>query len=308
MSESIGVLGRILPGTTKGHLPKETVKFTTNPNSFHQVYFTVENWTKGGTVPAWSALGDVGGFTPTAGYQKINVLDRPQQTGNTIYAGFDPYTATLPLIIDTRTKDNCWSNVHFGNGVVEDIWALLEWAAGLGVNVLGEPALKNQTPNSVANVGPVAIKVKTIDGQGNTTNVIPAIHQNKRWYISALAWGDRIRDSASGNLTQAKVTVTLEEVIASDIVGNTSARFGSGKEGWHKYKVINPDRNTIMAIVQKYMHITGPNRVSTAKAIKNYSGNSHLNIRNVHTSKISKVVDGKIKNPKVLWLPKGAIV
>lgn len=132
------------------------------------------------------------------GYQKIEVIDRPQRTGLTHFTGYDPVAMEVPIQFEQMLgRDSA--------GVEERI-EILERMAGRG-NFRG------------ASVGPAPII--RISVTNNTGGIVPLIPPNfqwskqnphaPQWRISDISWDeDPIRDGSGKRLRQAAV-VTVEE-------------------------------------------------------------------------------------------------
>lgn len=111
----------------------------------------------------------------SGGYGGWEVISRRGRVGLTDYAGRDPLTLTLPLLLDA----------YAAGGSVEQQRTTLEGMAG----TWGVP--------------PVPVPAR-IYGVG-----LP--HREKRWVINDLSFGDGVEFNAAGQLARQPVTVTLLE-------------------------------------------------------------------------------------------------
>lgn len=201
-----------------------------------------------GTGTALEVLADTGQFVVTAGYAKINTVDVPQRKGIAVFAGFDPVTATLPIILDTLGSDlvtehgeQAGEKAHIvvgGKGfAVEEGCQLLEWMAGQGRGPGG-------AYRSAAEEGtePPRVIVETLDGQEHPTKLVPLnynsagqINPTPEWLITGIQWGDSIRSgSFPFQRRRQKVTLTLTEYKEPPTI---SASVAASKIEWKKHKV-----------------------------------------------------------------------
>ena len=177
--------------------------------------------------PYFSVLvGDGAGWVPTAGYAKWNVVDRPQRVGLTVFAGYDPVSATLDVQFEGFGSGGAIVEANVsGNPNVEAACQLLEYMAGRGQPLLGIPA--------AAAVGgpPPAIWIQTSDSHGAMTNLIPENYQNNaqggpappEWLVSDISWDPNpLRDNSGMRLRQL-ATITFQEHVVDPLLGIYSA-------------------------------------------------------------------------------------
>ncbi|MGH2902249.1 MAG: hypothetical protein ACRDK7_01435 [Solirubrobacteraceae bacterium] len=99
--------------------------------------------------PQVTAMADTGQFNVTAGYAKINVVEVPRRRGISVFAGYDPITATLPvLLVDPGYGPKAIPE----QDDVERQCSVLEWMAGRGkaINGAKAPAPANEAPYTVS--------------------------------------------------------------------------------------------------------------------------------------------------------------
>jgi len=135
-----------------------------------------------------------------AGYQKLEILDRPGRTGLTHFTGYDPLTMEVPIQFEQVLGDD-------GEGVEERI-ALLERMAGRG-NFKG------------ASAGAAAIiRLSTTRNNGDIVPLLPPNYQwspqnpaAPQWRIANIDWDDSVPDGVlrddDGNRVRQKAVVTV---------------------------------------------------------------------------------------------------
>lgn len=212
--------------------------------SLHYPYQNIRIAVPGADVPALEAFADTGQFVVTAGYAKVNTVEVPQRKGIAVFAGFDPVTATLPIILDTFGSDLVTEHgeqagekprvITGGDGfAVEEGCQLLEWMAGQGHGPGGAYI-------SAAEKGtePPPVIIETTDGQEHPTKLVPLnynsagqINPTPEWLITGIQWGDSIRSgSFPFQRRRQKVTLTLTEY-------KEPPRSSPGKIEWKKHRV-----------------------------------------------------------------------
>jgi hypothetical protein len=151
------------------------------------------------------AMADTGQFLVSAGYAKINTVEVPQRRGIAVFAGFDPVTATLPVMLDKLGESGF---------EVEEACQLLEYMAGQGYGPGG--AYKGAAQVGLAPL-PVIIEA-FVQGGVNPSKLLPLNynaadrHPSIEWYITGFKWGDSIRTSSEPyQRVRQKVTLTLTE-------------------------------------------------------------------------------------------------
>jgi hypothetical protein len=146
------------------------------------------------------------------GYQKLEVLDRPQRVGLTHFVGYDPVTMEVPIRFEQFIGRD-------GAGVEERI-DLLERMAGRG-NFKGAAA------------GPAAIlRLSTTDNSGRIVPLLPPNYQWSRqnpaaplWRIADIDWDeDAIRNDDGERLRQRAVVTVQQHTKLSLEVRSVSQR------------------------------------------------------------------------------------
>jgi hypothetical protein len=134
----------------------------------------------------------------TAGYQKLEVRDRPLRTGITAFTGFDPISMDIPIRFENYKGQD-------GTAIEDDI-ALLEQMAGRGI-------FKG------AAIGPGAvIRIATTGPTGAVNGLIPPAYQYNKdnpsgplWRIADIAWDDGALRDRNGNRIRAGAVVTVQQ-------------------------------------------------------------------------------------------------
>lgn len=198
-----------------------------------QIYQNVRIRWNGSGENGVEAMADTGQFLVSAGYAKVNTVEVPQRRGIAVFAGFDPVTATLPVILDKLGESGF---------EVEEACQLLEYMAGQGYGPGG--AYEGAAQVGLAPL-PVIIEAFAQDGV-SPSKLLPLNynaadrHPSIEWYITGLAWGDSIRSSSEPyQRVRQRVTLTLTEYDAeANAQGNVliptkwvNYRVGRGKSG-----------------------------------------------------------------------------
>lgn len=204
-------------------------------DKWREVSITTLDWTNHPQErPQVTALADTGQFTVTAGYAKINVVEIPRRRGISVFAGYDPITATLPVLLLDMPYG---ALAHGQEPIVERQVRILEWMAGRGSPINGAPA-----PAGV-NQSPYAVSLSSVDPGGNPTRLMPATYNavaggfEQGWYITGIQWGESLRDKETVRRKQHLVlTLTENAPLAGANERNTSHQ-ASGIGKWHPYTV-----------------------------------------------------------------------
>lgn len=200
-------------------------------DKWREVSITTAKWTNHPReAPQVTALADTGQFTVTGGYAKINVVEVPRRRGISVFAGYDPIAATLPVLL----LDMPYAVEQ--KAVVERQCAILEWMAGRGKAVNGVPA-----PAPV-NKSPYAVSLSSVSPSGHSTLLVPANYNSVvggvlEWFITGIQWGDSLRDREGKRRKQHLVLTLTENVpLAGGNEANASKEAG-GIGKWHPYTV-----------------------------------------------------------------------
>jgi hypothetical protein len=160
-----------------------------------------------GVPPQVTTLADTGQFTVTGGYAKINVVEIPRRRGISVFAGYDPIAATLPLLLLDMPYGNPSSEQE---PIVEKQCSVLEWMAGRG-----GPGAVNAISQASKNLPPYAVSVSSVAPDGHATRLIPAPYNAsfgglEEWFITGIQWGDSVRDR-EGKRRKQHLVLTLTE-------------------------------------------------------------------------------------------------
>lgn len=176
-------LAGIAAGTRAAAAPGDPAKIT----------FTVLN----SSTRTISVLADLntGRPTLTGGGAKWNTIDRPQRTGLTTFAGYDPMQISIPVLFD---------NFVVGTTIQDDVDMLwLMWGRG--------PGAANASSHKAAPVIGVTGDLMPPITQASSTNPGPP-----NWVITAIDedGASAVHNSAQ-HLVRLAVVVSLQEYIAS---------------------------------------------------------------------------------------------
>ena len=195
--------------------------------------------------PRIEVLAGEGAPTPSGGYAKWARIPRPQRKALTILEGYEPFTLTVPILLDAVRQIDRRENVEYAIQ-----W--LEWMGGRG------PA-EGDSP---------LVTVAASDGAGNLSPLVPEPFQTAdlRWVVDDITWDEHpIRDRAGARIRQAAVVKLLEhEPAAGPSTDSTTTRKKLRKELAGRYATFlsTSSVNTVRKILVK--HVDPPSRVSKA--------------------------------------------
>jgi hypothetical protein len=156
-----------------------------------------------------SAYADFGGRAPriTAGYAKIESVDRPGRTAISHFTGYDPVRMTLPLTfyawrpVGQRLDDDKTR----GTASIDGDMDLLERMAGRG------------DFRGAATGTPPLLRISTLDSNGQVVWLIPQNYQWSTendvaplWRIADIDWDESPLRNTQGYRMRQDVTVTVE--------------------------------------------------------------------------------------------------
>lgn len=118
------------------------------------------------------------------------IVDRPRRQASTEWLDYGPFTLTLPLLLDgTITGGPGFNPAMPVPMLLANGWQSIEWAASL-IDTWQEPA-GLETPRLTV-VGPVP-------------------HSDLTWVCKSVTWNEAIRDNATGERVQQKLSLVLLE-------------------------------------------------------------------------------------------------
>lgn len=167
-------------------------------------------------VPAqFNVLAGDGAPTITAGFVKLNVIDRPLRKGFTVPGGWDPITMDVPIQFEAIASQPPGQYGVSAN--VEADIQRLEWMAGRGVFYT---AKGGEVGSPGAGLPPL-VQVGSFDASGNQTNLIPPNVQGVNWVISNIDYDTDPYRSRDGNRIRQAAKVTLTEWVTVGSNGTT---------------------------------------------------------------------------------------
>lgn len=201
---------------------------------WREVSITTAKWTNHPQrAPQVTALADTGQFTVTAGYAKINVVEIPRRRGISVFAGYDPIAATLPMLLLDMPYGNPAAEQE---PIVERQFRIIEWMAGRGraVNGAAAPAPANQAP--------YAVSLSSVAPDGHQTLLVPANYNAvaggvPEWFITGIQPGDSLRDREGKRRKQHLVLTLTENVPLAGANDANASHQASGIGKWHPYTV-----------------------------------------------------------------------
>ena len=155
-------------------------------------------------------LAGAGAPTITAGFVKLNIIDRPQRKGFTVPAGYDPITMDVPVQFEALVAQPV-GKFAITSSVEYDIQQL-EWMAGRGKLFATQP---DKGVGAPATGDPPIVLVASFDSQGNETNLIPPNLHGVEWLVSSINYDTNPYRSINGDRVRQAATITLTEFIAS---------------------------------------------------------------------------------------------
>lgn len=285
---SIGVLNIGNPVST----PPTTVY---SPQTTQQLLLFVGSLTNVAQVATFSfwVLAGSGAPTITAGFVKLNVIDRPQRKGFTVPAGYDPITLSVPIQFESWVTQPPGTSMYprfsvGGNtpGTIEFDIQKLEWMAGRGKLYASLPDRQVGAP---ATGDPPLVTVRSIDSTGVESNLIPPNLHGLEWIISGIQYdGDPLRDR-NGNRRRQAAVVTLTEFIAAAGSGldspTTRAKARNAQMADHLGVIATAALNTIGVLTEAYVfNPTWQAKLSVLanNQTVNAPGNVSLTVRSVN--------------------------
>jgi hypothetical protein len=236
------------------------------PQQTYLFYGSLTNVAQVASFEFYVLAGD-GAPTITAGFVKLNVIDRPQRVGFTVPAGYDPITMDVPIQFESWVRQPADKSAiqHVGsisqalttNQVPDNVEAdiqKLEWMAGRGKLYASPPDLGVGSP---ATGDPPLVTVRSIDGTGSETNLIPPNLHGLEWIVSSIAYDTNPLRDRLGNRRRQAATVTLTQFIAAAGSGldspTTRAKARNTQTHYQRPVVTTAAVNTIGLITETYV-------------------------------------------------------
>lgn len=195
---------------TRALQPPKNVYAPYTPQQVYSFFGSLTNIVEVSSYSFFVLAGD-GSPTITAGFVKLNILDRPQRKGFTIPSGYDPITMDVPIQFEAVMAQPT-GQFAITADVEYDI-ATLEWMAGRGKRFA---ATSSNGVGAPATGDPPLVLVASYDGSGNETNLIPPNVQGVQWVISNIDYDTAAYRNRSGDRIRQAATVTLTEFVASE--------------------------------------------------------------------------------------------
>ncbi len=220
---------------------------------------------KGYVTEEQTVVGTLGdeGVLPIAGWGKWAKVPRRQRTALTVLEGYEPYTITLPLLLDAG---------FLGKEDIETEIKSLEWFGGRGTAFHGTPGIPGQgeTPlielESQSRLVPYWCQ-STRGQEGSIMYVLDNLEYNtigREWIKPIrLANGPRV-----GARTRQAVTLTLIQYVEApgaliDSVANRVGVLQPQKQTFGKPFIVSGGHNTFMKIA-KYLNRTDQSNIPVA--------------------------------------------
>jgi hypothetical protein len=143
------------------------------------------------------------------GYAKIDVVDRTERSGISVFRGYDPIVLEVPVRFEAEDRSGPWGSAD-GTQIERDI-RLLEQMAGRGIH------------QGAAVGAPPIIQVMTRDNSGNFVGLIPKAYQytrgnplNQLWWVSGIDWDPDGQRNDDGQRIRQLATITLTQYVTPD--------------------------------------------------------------------------------------------
>lgn len=183
------------------------------------ITFTILNAAK----DSFQAVADLNTGRPavTGGGGKWNVIDRPQQTGVTVFDGYDPLQLVVPLLFDNMIFNSNPTIKRDPGDTIQDDVDLLWKMAGRGVGAANTRTDKSGTTGGPPKMPPVI----EVNGEllpkmirFSTANSDPS-----NWVVTDITEDSSgaIHNSAN-HLVRLPVTVTLEQYVTTAALASLS--------------------------------------------------------------------------------------
>lgn len=208
-------------------------------------------------------LGDEG-ITPTDGWGKWAKVGRRQRTGVTVLEGFEPYTITVPLLLDAQA---------LGLDDIEALVQILEWMGGRGTLFKGKPGHPGvgEPPLIELSSESDLVPAWCQSGRGHEGSVLYVLQSPIDYNMLGREWLTPIRKAAgepgAGRRTRQAATLTLVQyegtsANTSDSVAN---RVNILRKQEHTYLpfTVGDNINTFTKIA-KHFNRSDPARIPAA--------------------------------------------
>lgn len=164
----------------------------------------------------------------TGGYSKIDVVDRTERAGLSIFKGYDPITIEIPVRFESEDRRGSWHGAD-GSEVERQI-TLLEKMAGRG-NFAG------------AAVGAPAIVEISSTAGNDVIPLIPLNYQRSQanpsapfYWISGIDWDADAQRNDHGERIRQLATITVMSYVAPDSIQESAALRAKAKKPKKKKK------------------------------------------------------------------------
>lgn len=212
----------------------------------------------------------------TAGWAKINVIDRAQRKGFTIPSGYDPISMDVTVQFEALTRQP--SGQFAITSDVEGDIQKMEWMAGRGK--LFVDVQQGRSVGTAATGNPPIVTVAAYTGGGAQSNLVPPNLQGVSWLISNIAYDDSAYSDRNGNRLRAPVTISLTEFVPTGgSIASPTVRSAARNSSTSLYitQVVGPQANTVAQITEK---VTGNLTLAAKQAV--LQANPQLKVRSVH--------------------------
>lgn len=211
-----------------------------------------------------TALVGTEGVTPTAGWGKWAKVGRRQRTALTVLEGYDPYTITIPILLDAG---------YLSFEDIEKQCSILEWFGGRGTIFRGKPGHPGQGEPPIIEVFSESELVPRWcqSGLGSEGSTLYVLENPIEYNMCGREWITPIRRAGSepsaGRRTRQAATLTLVQY--NGAAGNTSDsaanRFNVAQAQAHSFLswTVADNINTFTRIAKHFNH-TDPARIPEA--------------------------------------------
>lgn len=210
------------------------------------------------------------GVTPTDGWGKWAKPGRRQRTALTVLEGYNPYTITIPLLLDAG---------FLGFEDVEKQCSILEWFGGRGTLFHGKPGHPGQGEPPIIEVASTSELVPKWcqSGLGSEGSTLYVLENPIEYNMFGREWVTPIRRAAgepgAGRRTRQAATLTLiqyEDVPGSSTTNSAANRYNVAQAQGHAFIpfTVSDNINTFMKIAGHFNHTKHANIPEAAREIQ----------------------------------------
>lgn len=222
--------------------------------------------------------------TITAGFPKVQIIDRARRLGYTMVTGYDPISLDVPIQFEAMVNNPIGK--YTGQAVEQDIQKL-EWMAGRGKDF----ATSRPKVGQAAVGTPPIVTVASFDGGGRETALIPPNVHGLQWLISNISYDTAAISDRQGNRVRQAATVTLTQYVP--LPSATTSR-SKTPDGFKTYRTgENGNGDTVKSVVEKH---TNRSDAATLRAVLKFCRSKNKRFPTTSATK-------KLKKNTAIYIP-----